>query len=44
MTTLSIGRNSPMFMEEAETPNLTINLEDESQMHEVEFKITLGQL
>lgn len=33
-----------MFMEEAETPNLTINLEDESQMQEVELKLTLGQL
>jgi hypothetical protein len=44
MTTLSIGRNSPMFMEEAETPNLTIDLEDELQKQEVELKLTVGQL
>ena len=44
MTTLSIGRNSPMFMEEADAPNLTIDLNDELQAQEVELKLTLGQL
>ena len=33
-----------MFMDEEETPNLTIDLDDELQKQEVELKLTLGQL
>ena len=33
-----------MFMDEEETPNLTIDLDDELQKKEVELKLTLGQL
>tara|TARA_B100001250_G_scaffold317849_1_gene280338 strand:- start:194 stop:451 length:258 start_codon:yes stop_codon:yes gene_type:complete len=33
-----------MFMDEVETPNLTIDLDDELQKQEVELKLTLGQL
>lgn len=31
-------------MEEADTPNLTIDLDDELSKQEVELKLTLGQL
>jgi len=31
-------------MDEVETPNLTIDLDDELQKQEVELKLTLGQL
>jgi hypothetical protein len=31
-------------MDEEETPNLTIDLDDELQKQEVELKLTLGQL
>ena len=33
-----------MFMDEEETPNLTIDLDDALQKQEVELKLTLGQL
>ena len=44
MTTLSIGGNSLSFMDEAETPGLTIDLDDEKLKEEVNVKLTIGQL